>query len=151
MTQRLNRNPKQPRAAPPSTRRRSTTRGALAAGASLLALGALLLLRGPGSDELPPELFGRWTTTNPRYEGRAFTLSESTVEIHTSPSRSTVHQVRGVEKDDSEGLVYTLRYEEDGALVPFAIAYGARAPSGAPQWVHFPHQPEIEWRKANDR
>jgi hypothetical protein len=119
--------------------------------AALFALAAVLLLRGSRSEELPPELLGHWTTTNSRYEGRAFTLTEATLEIHTSPSSSTVHQVHKVERDESEGLVYTIRYEDGGTLVPFAIAYGARAPSGAPQWVHFPRQPEIEWRKTIER
>ena len=148
MTQRPNRNLKGRRAAPRSTRRKPPTRAALAVGGSALALVAVIMLRGPGSEELPAELLGHWTSTNTRYEGRAFTLTESTLELYTSPSESTVHPVREVERDDSEGvLIYTIRYEDGGSVVPFAIAYGARAPGGAPEWVHFPHQPEIEWRK----
>jgi hypothetical protein len=114
-----------------------------------VALVAVLLLRPAGSDELPPELFGHWMTTNDRYEGLGFSFGESTLAIYTSPTDSTVHLIHGVKKDDSEGsLVYSIEYEERGSSQQLTIAYGPRAPSGAPEWVHFPHQPEIEWRKA---
>jgi hypothetical protein len=147
MTQGMNRNPTGSRATTQSTSRKPPPRALLAVGGLLLALVAVLV-RGSGSGELPAELHGHWTTAHPRYEGRGFTLSEATLELYSGPSQSRVHPVRGIEKNDGGGrLAYTIRYEDGGAIVPFTIAYGARAPSGAPEWVHFPNQPEIEWRK----
>ena len=111
MTQRTNRDPAGPRAAPRSTRRKPPTRALLTVGGFLLALVGVFLVRGSGSEELPAELYGHWTTDHPRYEGRAFTLGESTLELYASRSQSKVHPVRGVERDDREGrLAYTIRY-----------------------------------------
>lgn len=121
----------------------------LVGGGAVLVLVAAFALRGAGSERLPPELLGHWTTTSDRYEGRAFSLGESRLAIYTSPADSTVHPIRRVTKDDGEGLlVYTIEYE-DGAIAPeLALAYGPPGARGAPEWIHFPHQPEIEWRKA---
>ena len=152
MKQRTNRNPAGSRATTQSTSRKPPKRALLGVGGLLLALVGVFLVRGASSEELPAELYGHWTTAHPRYEGRGFTLSGSTLELYVGASQSRVHPVRGVERDDQEGrLAYTIRYEDGDAIVPFTIAYGARTPAGAPEWVHFPNQPEIEWRKTFER
>jgi len=139
----------------PTTRNRAaskTNRGGrlfVIASALMVVLAALYLLRPSLSDDgVPRELVGHWTTTNNRYADRGFSLSQSTLALFTSASDSTVYRIQSATREERAGdVLYTIRYEDQGGVLPFAVAYGPRAQDGSPEWIHFPHQPEIEWRR----
>ncbi len=116
----------------------------------LIVVFALASLFRPGlrDEGVPEELVGHWKAANDRYADRGFSITESTLALFTSASDSTVHRIRSATREERAGnLVYTILYEDQGAVLPFAVAYGPRGPYGSPEWLHLPHQPEIEWRR----
>ena len=106
--------------------------------------------RGPSGDT-PSGLWGHWTTTSAAYAERAFTLDRSRVAIYTGPADSAVYEVRGISRDEQNGVVvHTIHYADAGELVPFTLVLGGGTEE-APDWLYFPNQPEIEWRRGPER
>ena len=114
------------------------------------ALVALLALAGcAGDDRVPPELIGYWTTVEPRYAGRAFELTDSTLTIFTAPEDSSVYAITGTEREvDGGDLTVTIAYENAGDQYLFRLGYGLPGADGDLEWVHPAEQPSLEWRKS---
>lgn len=115
-------------------------------GCSLLVLLAGVGCSGQGG--VPAELIGYWTTSTPRYEGRAFALTDSTLTIFVAREDSSVYEIVGTQLEDHEnGALVRIEYQEAGDEYLFRLGYGPAGADGAPEWVHPAEQPEIEWTK----
>lgn len=92
---------------------------ALLAGVAVVVGGVLSLnprqsQPGKGMDHIPTALIGRWTTTAPRYEGRALRLTRDTVVLRTGPARPP-----------RRGRITSLRTWKEGLVPVVRIMYDA--------------------------
>jgi hypothetical protein len=91
----------------------------LAAGV-VCVVGGLLALNlregppGKGVDHTPTALIGRWTTTAPRYAGRALRLTRDTVVLQTGPGQPP-----------RRGHITSLRTWKEGLVPVLRIVYDA--------------------------
>jgi len=116
------------------------------AGLAAVAIVLAVVLRPSDEASLPPEVFGVWSTTNPRYANRSFEITATNLVFKngkkaadfTSHPIQTVHQQR-----DGEATVYTVDYDNDGKIYKFAFAY---LPS-PDNLIRLTNQPQMEWRK----
>ena len=108
-----------------------------------LLLALLWLAACSSSDELPSVLIGRWTTSDPRYAERYFSIDEdglvlfgqSQGQVHGGPIRSvaTTPLDGGRERcqivyEDAEGVEYDLdvEYWTDGTALVFTASRRTR-------------------------
>ena len=121
-------------------------------GGKAVAIVSVLALvsTGCGQETVPPALLGRWTTTDSRYEGRAFELTGSDLSIIAAPLESSRHEIRGVDTEMLDGgqVRLTIDYDSDGSRRQFVISYDRPGPDGVPGWVHLANQPDFEWTRS---
>lgn len=96
---------------------------ALLAGVAVVVGGVLSLnLRqrqpGNGVDHMPAALIGRWTTTAPRYGGRALRLTKDEVILQTGPGQPPRRGDITSLRTWKEGLVPVLRITYDAGDGP---------------------------------
>ena len=113
---------------------------------SVLALASA----GCAQQTVPEELWGRWTTADTRYEGRAFELTDSALRIFTASNESTRHDIRSVDAEITEDgqQLLTINYEDQGRNLQFSVAYDRPGSDGVPGWVHLANQPDFEWTRS---
>ncbi|MDH3733714.1 MAG: hypothetical protein OEU54_09280 [Gemmatimonadota bacterium] len=120
--------------------------GGLRAVAMTCCLSFLAAACGGWQDDgMPTELLGTWRTDAPHYADRGFTITPSTLTLHTGPKNSTLHPIIRTERDDDGDPIYTIVYGDQDQELHFSIIEGPD--DGAGRWVHFPNQPTIRWRK----
>jgi hypothetical protein len=82
--------------------------------AGALALNLRRTPPGRGLDHMPTALIGRWTTTAPRYEGRALRLTKDEVIIQMGPGQPA-----------RQGDIKSLRTWKEGLVPVLRITYDA--------------------------
>ena len=71
---------------------------------TIWSLGAAFGLLGcSGEGAVPAELVGYWTTSEARYEGRAFALSDSTLTIVRGPGDASVYEIISATRETEGG------------------------------------------------
>jgi hypothetical protein len=109
---------------------------------ALMALG--LAGCAEPSEELPPELFGRWTTTEARYADRFFEIQSEIIRFGTGGSGSEIYSISHVAAEPHpRGRLFRVTYLIDGEDVQFAFHYDAVAAS-----IRLFNQSGFEWGKA---
>lgn len=112
---------------------------------SFVALFAVRLSNARVQGALPFPLRGEWTTTNPGYSDRRFSITSSqlTFKIGLDADSVTVHPIRHVTQtavgEDTTNFV--VEYEVEGALATWAFEYVQR-PKPV---IRFHNQKEIVW------
>lgn len=111
------------------------------------AAGYFVLRPSRGTDPLPPEAVGRWTTTDPQFADRGFDLTATTVTFHTGPGPAdfTRHAVLGTTVKPQQGRqIVTVAYALDGDAMTFAF----RLEEGREPEIHLMNRQDVSWRKA---
>lgn len=112
-------------------------------GAFLLALAAAAC----GEDlaeTAPPELIGRWTTTDARYADRGFDISSDSIVFHTGGDSFTAHAIEGIASEETAGrtfyrVLYRTAPEEEPLAFSFHLDAGGE--------VRFRNQPGMVWTR----
>ena len=100
--------------------------------------------------ELPAELFGRWTTSAPKYADRFFELrGDGTVLFGLGGSQREVSPIVKVELvKDGDFLNYHISHlSETGDVYFFSLSYH----TGRAGQLTFLNQPNIVWKKEKDQ
>jgi hypothetical protein len=115
-----------------------------------LALATFALSR-PAVEEslgtLPPQIFGIWTTSDPRYKNRNFEVSATflTFKNGDRPDDQTAHPIQSVRTEErADTTVTTISYLDADAAYELALKYIPR-PQPA---IILSNQPEMVWRRA---
>jgi len=128
---------------------RSLEAGSLACTGLLLAIGCGLM--ACGETEVPPsQLFGRWVTTAPAYQGRYFEIRPMTLTIETKTGPTFVYAVQrfSVERGDDDSLKYIVHYS---GLAPDYTPQALRLVSdGHPDRLKIENRQEVWTRVANE-
>lgn len=116
----------------------------------LVVMLALLVLPRLGAGEaVPVELYGRWTTDDPRYNGRVLVITDSSVAFYMGQDPISVHRIRRSHTQPAEvdGVQYDIEYDTDGEPQSLSLIYG---PPPA-EVVRLKSQPEMEWTRAGSK
>jgi hypothetical protein len=122
---------------------RGWCRSALIGAVALVVFGCEL------SPRLPPPLHGRWTCSDPRYQGRSLFLTANSVTFGTGATDAETYVVRGVAstRDRTDGVHYRVAYglpNEADRELRLHLVYGA------PLALRIGDRPE-RWQKAGPR
>ncbi|MEE8148538.1 MAG: hypothetical protein V3T24_13100 [Longimicrobiales bacterium] len=124
-----------------------TSSGALSA-----LLGLAILITGceePMLGEVPTEILGRWTTTDPRYADRAFEITRERVYLHQGGDEFALYAVLGfriiVSEDDAP--IYSVVYRDDAAEEYSFRFYLSHEGGDA---IRFTNQQEMVWSRDPD-
>lgn len=111
-------------------------------------LGVLVWRAIPTDVEFPPELVGQWTTEDPRYAERTFTVDPPRIEFGLGGGESTRHAIESVETRGSDTeRIHTVRYRgEDGTSAEVEL----RLDPGPPPTLRFANHDEV-WSKNHRR
>jgi hypothetical protein len=80
----------------------------------VMAKIAMVFWGGLPQVDIPDELYGKWTTTEPRYEDRYFALSQSTVTFGQGDNGIavyTLNRIQGVQETDQ--IFYVVTFQDD--------------------------------------
>lgn len=112
---------------------------------------AAVMLNRPEKDvavtPLPPQLFGLWTTGDPRYTNRSFEIAEGFIAFKNGDRRDeqTLHPITGVRTESrADTTVIRIDYLDADATYHLAMKYIPR-PKPA---IIFTNQEELVWRRA---
>lgn len=125
---------------------RKATRRELGLLLALTALLAVVLVPRFGSGTgVPAELYGRWTTDDPRYADRALVITDSTVAFYRGTEPISVHRLRTIHSESGEfgGTRHDVEYESEGDPQVLTVIHEA-SPSGT---LRLKNQPGIEWSR----
>ncbi len=96
---------------------------------------------------IPNELIGEWQTTEPKYEGCYFEMTELTVAFKPKDAEiysNIITKVTRVEDPNEEFVLYTIFYkDESGKIYQLSINYYPEE-NGV---IRFKNQTEIVWTK----
>jgi len=107
---------------------------------TLLLLGVTLV---PKPDQVPAELQGIWTTSDPKYSGWSLQISSVHLNISTGGGSAATGFIRHVkiEHPGAESLV-TIIYQSGEGESSLSILYDPHTQS-----IRFNNQPAITWTK----
>lgn len=127
-----------------AAKRRRT--GVLACVAVALLAGAALapaLLRALQPEEpVPAGLHGLWVARAPRYAGRTFDLSDSTLRLGVRGHEASYVVVDARRRDSADATLYTIRYRDDDAMLELGVIVG---PDSV---VHLRNLADVAWTRA---
>lgn len=126
-------------------RKTSRREVALLVGLTVL-LGVVLVPRLGSGSAVPSELYGRWTTDDARYAGRALVITDSTIAFYNGPDPISVHRIRRTRSEPGAfgGVQHDVEYRSDGGSQLLSIVY-----EGSPtETIRLKNQPGMEWTKA---
>jgi hypothetical protein len=88
----------------------------MAMGRGVCAVLALLAALACAREAVPHELIGRWTSDDPRYEGRSLEIGPDRLAFGAGLGSSLSYRVRGIERetDTETGTLYRLYYDAPG-------------------------------------
>jgi hypothetical protein len=113
--------------------------------AAIFCIG-LTACGSPDAVRLPAALIGTWTTNNPDYEGRFFTLTPDRITLGVGDGVTESYRIVAVrETRDKEGLLYTMEYA-DQAQGSHSMAFYFDAGGGGT--VRLKNQLQMRWRKS---
>lgn len=115
--------------------------------AVLLAATVLTVINREEPIEIPDDLFGYWTTTDPKYADRHFDLSSATVTFGLGDDASAVYAVDRISAArEHDRIVYTVTFkDEEGVAHTQSMAFHQNNPN---QLV-FINQQGTVWHKQN--
>jgi hypothetical protein len=119
-----------------------------AAAVALVAvtIGARFAL-APGR-ELPPQLLGSWSSTNPQFAGREIEFTTDSVMLRNVLALSTRHRIQAVTMAPVEGTTHVkISYEDAGAPQQLEIVLAA---NGQPEFS-LVRPKGVVWRKAGSK
>ena len=92
---------------------------------TLVTAGVYLAPQLAGSDAVPAELVGSWTTDDPRYEGRSLELTPDELILRASAREGTEYTVRRVQRRQiAQGSAYVISgYSERGGEYTLTLEY----------------------------
>jgi hypothetical protein len=112
----------------------------------LLALLAVVLhtsLAPQRSEELPDEILGTWTTTDPRYAETVLDIGRTTLVFGTVDNGSTSHTIERVDQEDFDlAKLYTVHYSDEGGLNELSFFY-----LPIDNVIRFKNQRSLAWRR----
>jgi hypothetical protein len=111
---------------------------------TLVAAGVGIAPQLAGSDKVPAELVGRWTTYDPRYEDRYFELRPDAMILLASVGEGTEYAVRRVQRSQiSQGSTYVINaYSERGGEYILTLDY-----RDAEQTIALGNPAHVLWRR----
>jgi hypothetical protein len=99
---------------------------------------------------VPDTLVGGWKTSAPLYANRGFTITKTTLMLKAGLGRAneSVHPITRVTITHSgEAMVHTIEYLVGQAANEFSF----RLSPGPPPAIRSVNQPEVEWRREDDK
>ena len=80
----------------------------------IIAKSAMYFWGGSPQVDIPDELYGRWTTTEPRYEDRYFELSQATVTFGRGDNGIAVYTLNSIQgEQEDEQIYYVVTFQDD--------------------------------------
>lgn len=115
---------------------------------SVVALFGVRFSSGETQGVLPMPLRAEWTTEDPDYKNRGFTISASALTFRTGADADsfTVHKIRHVTQSASgeDTTNFAIDYESEGGLVTWEFQYIQRPKPT----IRFTHQKDLVWKPA---
>lgn len=92
--------------------------------AFILVAVAIFMFLQKKNKELPENLMGRWTTSEPKYIDRYLEITETTLTYGLGVDRKNVYVILGIEKrmEDNE-ILYTISYKDTTGLMFTRVFY----------------------------
>ena len=82
-------------------------------------------------------LIGIWRTAFPTHQDRGFGITEDTMRFYLDESSPQAYPIRSVRSErQSIGTLYTIEYEQDGAVVSMALFLGSDGTLRLPNLDH---------------
>jgi hypothetical protein len=97
---------------------------------------------------VPAEFHGHWTTSDPRYEARAFELTVDTITLLNGEEGKASYPVQKFERIQKDGaIVHTLTYGNPVEGTTEALSFYYEPREGGV--IRFKSQRNIEWKKGS--
>jgi len=117
----------------------------LAAAAAIVIVAGVLAAMPRGSEPLPEQMIGAWTTTAQKYADRTFELSAEEIAFQQGAGgQMDRHPITGVHSDRDAGgtLVYVIEYDNDKSTYEFSFVYQPVENS-----IRMKNQPQVVWHR----
>lgn len=114
----------------------------------LILIGASIFVSRTGKHcDIPEDLTGRWTTTEPRYEDRFFEITKETLVYGLGGDKQDVYFISNLERKlVGNQLLYSIGFKnKDGFKFTRSFYYE----SGNGGIIRFKNQKHVEWTKIN--
>jgi len=100
------------------------------------------------STDIPEDLIGKWTTSEPRYHDRFFEITKETFVYGLGGDKEDVYLISNLKKDlEVDNILYTIDYKsEDGHQFTRSFYY-VPCNEGI---IRLKHEEHIEWHKQKD-
>jgi hypothetical protein len=111
--------------------------------------GLILLACSTPQIDVPPELVGRWTTDDERFDGRAMEFTSQSVTFETGIEPPTMHAVVAIDSDETAGSerAMIIRYlGEGGGESTLTLRYDTST-----QTVRLENRRDVLWTRGNGR
>lgn len=116
--------------------------------AFILVAVAIFMFLPKKNKELPENLMGRWTTSEPKYIDRYFELTKTTFTYGLGENKENVYIISSIEKSmEGNKTLYTISYKDPAGLVLTRSFYFESVDGGV---IKFKNQKKIEWTKEED-
>ena len=116
---------------------------------ALILIGASIFVLYPGKNtDIPLNLIGRWTTSEPRYQDRFFEITKETLTYGLGGDKIDVYLISSM-KESLEGnnRLYTINYKNTDGL-KFTQSFYYHPENGGS--IQLKHQEHIEWHIMKD-
>ncbi len=113
---------------------------------ALILIGASIFVFYPGKNkDIPEDLIGKWTTSEPRYQDRFFEITKETLTYGLGGDRKDIYFISSMKKSlQGNDILYTINFKNTDGLKFTRSFYYHPEDGGA---IQFKHQEHIEWRK----
>ena len=114
----------------------------------LILTGASIFVSCTGKhSDIPEDLIGKWTTTEPRYEDRFFEITKETLIYGLGGDKQDVYFISSLERNLGENqLLYSISYKNKDGF-KFTRSFYYESVNGGV--IRFKNQKHIEWTKIN--
>ena len=106
------------------------------------------MVLSPTQGDIPVEIYGRYHTSDPKYQGRHFYLSEDTVEFGVGGENSNVYTVTDIEaRAQNSDPLYIVTFEDDSGNSYQQSFYFEKE---GHEVITFKNQRDVRWQKADE-
>ena len=114
----------------------------------LIIIGALIFVSCTGKHtNIPENLVGIWTTSEPRYEDRFFEITKETLIYGLGGDKKDIYSVSSIEESlEGNNIIYTISYKNTDGFKFTRSFYYESVEGGV---IRFKNQKQVKWTKIN--